>query len=33
MQVPDELEDAFYATLPQVLVADDEDDDDEDDED
>lgn len=32
VQVPDELEDAFYATLPQVLVADDEDDD-EDDED
>lgn len=30
VQVPDELEEAFYATLPQVLVAEDEDEDDED---
>ncbi len=31
VQVPDELEEAFYATLPQVLVAEDEDDEDDED--
>ncbi|MCC6830818.1 MAG: hypothetical protein IT200_05665 [Thermoleophilia bacterium] len=33
VQVPDELEEAFYATLPQVLVAEDEDDEDDDEDD